>query len=47
MLASRKDVFTNYSQENFERDFAIRYRILEKQAVADSKRTLYLMRRRN
>jgi hypothetical protein len=46
MLATRDDVFSDYSQAAFERAFAGRFHIEEGTPVTSSRRTLYLMRRR-
>jgi ribosomal protein L11 methylase PrmA len=43
LLASRLDIFDNYNVESFEIEFSRRFRILQKIAVPDSERTLYLM----
>jgi hypothetical protein len=45
MLATREDVFDGYTQSEFERAFARKFRIEEANAVAESRRTLYVMRR--
>ena len=46
MLATREDVFSDYSQDAFERAFARRFQIEEATPVVSSRRTLYVMRRR-
>jgi hypothetical protein len=46
MLATREDVFSDYTQEAFERAFASRFLIDEATPVNSSRRTLYVMRRR-
>ena len=46
MLATREDVFNDYSQDAFERAFARRFQIEEATPVVSSRRTLYVMRRR-
>ncbi len=46
MLATREDVFGDYTQEGFERAFATRFLIEEATPVTSSRRTLYVMRRR-
>ncbi len=43
LLASREDVFPNYKQEGFEKEFARFFVIKRKENVKNSKRTLYLM----
>ena len=46
LLASRKDIFPNYTREAFEEAFAERFTIHEKTAVHESERFLYLMEKR-
>jgi len=46
LLAMKGDIFPDYTQEAFEREFGKRYHILESTKVEGSERTLYLMRRR-
>jgi ribosomal protein L11 methylase PrmA len=43
LLASRPDIFPEYSREGFEAAFAARFRILEARDVPETERTLYLM----
>ena len=43
LLASREDIFDNYTQEGFEKAFGQFFNTLEREAVEDSKRTLYLL----
>ena len=45
LLSARYDIFPNYTQEQFEKAFCRRYQILERIPVADTLRTLYLMKR--
>lgn len=45
LLASREDIFDNYSVEGFETAFTRRYKIIDKQKVSGSDRTIYLMKR--
>lgn len=45
LLATREDVFKQYDQENFEREFEKYFRILSKAQVKDSGRVLYAMLR--
>jgi hypothetical protein len=47
LLASRQDIFTEYTQAQFERIFAQRYSIHQSEGIHDSERTLYLMESRN
>jgi hypothetical protein len=44
LLASRKDIFPDYTQEGFERAFAKHFRIERAISVPESSRTIYLMR---
>ena len=46
LLASRKDIFPDYNEKGFETKFNSNFQILEKQKINDSKRTLYLMKRK-
>ena len=46
LLASREDIFADYSRESFEREFSVHFSIEESRGVQGSERTLYLMRRR-
>jgi hypothetical protein len=46
MLASREDIFPNYTREGFESAFERRFVIHESAAVHESERRLYLMERR-
>ncbi|MBI5352459.1 MAG: SAM-dependent methyltransferase [Chloroflexi bacterium] len=43
LLASREDIFPNYTREGFEAAFGSRFKIHKAEAVRDSERTLYLM----
>jgi ribosomal protein L11 methylase PrmA len=43
LLASRQDIFPNYTQEGFEKAFSVRFSVRKAESVRDSKRTLYLM----
>lgn len=47
LLSSRKDIFDKYTESDFEDAFKIYFDIKEKTKVKDTKRTLYLMKRRN
>ncbi len=47
LLATRRDVFPGYRQETFEEIFSRDFTILHKEKVADSQRTLYLMKNKN
>ncbi len=44
LLATREDVFSDYSQEAFERDFGAHFDILEIVPIGNSERVLYWMR---
>ncbi len=46
MLASRSDVFRDYSQESFERDMGSFFETLDAQTLPESGRTIYFLRRR-
>lgn len=46
LLASRKDIFTEYHQQGFEYAFGQFYETHVAQSIGDSGRVLYLMRRR-
>ncbi len=46
LLASRKDIFTDYNQETFEAVFSENYTIHESVAIRGSERRLYLMEKR-
>ena len=46
LLSSREDIFQNYTQDNFEDIFSEFYTILDKHPLAESERTIYLMRRK-
>ena len=43
LLASRKDIFNQYDEESFEKNFGKFFNIEEKVRVYESERTLYLM----
>lgn len=43
LLATRKDIFTEYNETGFEKAFSRYFDILKKQTVEGSKRTIYLM----
>ncbi len=46
LLATREDVFPDYTPEGFKAAFSTPFEIIAEQAIAGSERTLYLMRRR-
>jgi hypothetical protein len=45
MLQQKKDVYADYSEEDFVKSFSQIFSIQKKQAIGDSGRTLYLMRK--
>jgi len=45
LLATREDIFTDYTREAFEEEFGGRFRIDDIVEIEDSQRVLYLMRR--
>jgi hypothetical protein len=46
LLASREDIFPDYTRESFERVFSNSFTIYKSESVRDSERTLYLMEAR-
>ena len=46
LLATREDVFPDYTQEGFEAAFGVLFEIVAREAIAGSERTLYLLRRK-
>ena len=44
LLTSRKDIFPNYTQKEFEKEFQAFFKIIRSEQVSDSNRTLYLMK---
>jgi hypothetical protein len=44
LLATRKDIFPNYTQSVFEKEFQAFFKIIRSKQVGDSNRTLYLMK---
>lgn len=44
LLASREDIFSGYNRESFEEVFSAYFRIEDSAPIADSERTIYLMR---
>lgn len=47
LLASRQDIFPNYTQNAFEDEFSQYFDIVRSEKVGDSERTLYLMKNKN
>lgn len=45
MLKQKKDIYADYSEENFINSFSKYFSVLKKQVIASSGRTLYLMRK--
>ena len=46
LLASREDIFPNYTREGFKSSFGAVFDLLESNPVPDTDRVLYLMERR-
>ena len=46
MLASRKDVFSDYNNENFEHFFGIYFETLKKEKIPGTNRILYLLKKK-
>lgn len=46
MLSLREDIFTDYSQKNFELEFKKSFDIISKHNIKDSLRVLYIMKRK-
>lgn len=44
LLQNREDIFDNYTEENFEKEFGKHFTILEKILVKDSLRNIYVMK---
>lgn len=47
LLATRKDVFPRYNEAEFEKDFSQFYKLVKREKIAGSKRTLYLFKKKN
>ena len=47
MLLNRKDIFDDYTNENFEKEFSAYFDILKKENISSGKRILYLMKNQN
>jgi hypothetical protein len=45
LLATREDIFPNYTIEGFEKAFSVHFRIARKQKINESSRVLFLMER--
>jgi len=46
LLTTREDIFTHYTQQDFEKDFAEYFDILDSRPIKESERTLYFMQRK-
>ncbi len=46
LLASRKDIFYDYNEEAFVREFEKNFQVIEKQKIAGSERSVFWMKRR-
>jgi len=46
LLRTRKDIFTDYDEESFEKEFGEYYQIQSKERISGSERILYLMRKK-
>ncbi|OVE79623.1 SAM-dependent methyltransferase [bacterium J17] len=44
LLSTRKDIFSNYTEEVFEEEFSARFEVQEKLNIPSSERVLYLMK---
>lgn len=47
LLASREDIFADYTESEFEAAFKLYYRIVKREPIKGTKRTLYLMKVKN
>lgn len=47
MLASREDIFTDYNEENFRKEFGRHFEVLAVSRIEDTERSLYLLKRRH
>jgi len=47
LLATREDIFPNYTEEDFEREFGRVFKVAAKEPIKGSKRTVYLMERKS
>jgi len=46
LLASRKDIFVNYTKANFEKEFLKHFKIIKQIKIPESLRNLYLIKKR-
>ena len=47
LLASREDIFPDYTEDGFQESFKYYYNLIESQRVSGTERTLYLLQRRD
>jgi len=47
LLAVRLDTFSDYDQTNFESAFGMLFDVVDKKNIDESKRTLYLMKKKD
>jgi len=47
LLATREDIFSNYTQADFEKEFGRMFTVTGKEPVKGSKRTVYLLKRKS
>jgi hypothetical protein len=45
LLASRADIFPDYDQTHFEKDFGTYFSIEKSASIEDTKRTVYLLKK--
>lgn len=45
LLATREDIFIQYTQDDFEREFRASFSIIASEKISESERTLYLMKK--
>lgn len=45
LLKTREDIFNNYTEEHFEKEYSVYFEILEKNNIKNSERTIYLMKK--
>ncbi|NQU07069.1 MAG: SAM-dependent methyltransferase, partial [Candidatus Abyssubacteria bacterium] len=45
LLRSKEDIFPGYTQKRFETEFGRHFQVCQKRGIADSDRTLYLMKK--
>jgi len=46
LLVTREDIFTDYTKENFELEFKNYFTILKSIDIIDTKRTMYIMEKK-